>query len=94
MGKTDLLAGDHLFAGLNAFEPGQLHAPHTHCDRDKLYIVLEGAGEVSIGGETSRIGAGDMALARAGIEHSLRNPGPGRLVVAAILGPPPAGIKS
>nr|NIM61468.1 cupin domain-containing protein [Acidobacteriota bacterium]NIQ85739.1 cupin domain-containing protein [Acidobacteriota bacterium] len=41
MGKADLAAGAHLFCGLNAFEPGQEHEPHTHCDRDKTYLVLE-----------------------------------------------------
>lgn len=90
MGKVDLLLGDHLFAGINAFEPGQRHEPHAHCDRDKLYVVLEGAGEVTIGQETQRIASGDVALAPAGVVHSLTNPGPGRLVVMAILSPPPS----
>ncbi len=62
-------------AGLNAFEPGQVHEPHTHCDRDKLYFVLEGRG--------------DLALAPADVVHSLANPGPGRLVVMVLMAPPP-----
>ena len=52
MGKTDLVRGEHLFAGLNCFEPGQSHAPHSHPGQDKLYVVLEGSGEVQIGAET------------------------------------------
>ena len=89
MGKADLARGDHLFSGLNAFEPGQGHEPHTHCDRDKIYVVLEGAGDVTIGDETARIEPGDLALARSGVVHSLRNPGPDRLVVLVVMGPPP-----
>jgi mannose-6-phosphate isomerase-like protein (cupin superfamily) len=30
-----------------------------------------------------------MALAAAGVEHALRNPGPGRMVVLVVFSPPP-----
>lgn len=89
MGKADLARGEHLFAGLNAFEPGQEHEPHAHCDRDKVYVVLEGQGEVTVGDETSRVGPGDMALAPAGVTHSMRNVGQARLVTMVVMGPPP-----
>ena len=89
MGKADLTSGEHLFCGLNAFEPGQQHAPHVHCERDKIYVVLEGQGDLVIGDESERVGAGDMALAPSGVEHSLGNPGPDRLVVMVVMGPPP-----
>jgi mannose-6-phosphate isomerase-like protein (cupin superfamily) len=90
MGKADLARGAHLFAGLNAFEPGQKHEPHAHCDRDKLYVVLEGRGELTIGDETSPVAAGDVALAPADVVHALSNPGPERLVVLVVMGPPPS----
>jgi len=89
MGKCDLLSGDYLFSGLNAFEAGQCHAPHAHCERDKLYVVLEGAGELTIGDDCQTVGAGDVALAPADVEHSLSNPGPERLVVMTVMAPPP-----
>ena len=89
MSKSDILHGESLFCGLNSFEPGQRHATHTHRDQDKLYVVLEGAGEVQIGSETQRIAAGDAALAPAGVEHSMANPGPERLVVMVVMAPPP-----
>jgi len=89
MGKTDLARGKHLFAGLNAFEPGQQHEPHAHCDRDKIYVVLAGEGEVRVGSETSAVGPGDMALAPAGVTHSMRNTGAARLVAMVVMGPPP-----
>ena len=89
MGKSDLARGKHLFAGLNAFEPGQQHAPHAHCDRDKLYVVMEGRGELTIADQTTTVAPGDVALAEADVVHSLRNPGPDRLVVLVVMGPPP-----
>jgi len=89
MGKADLVASEYLFAGLNTFEPGQEHQLHTHAGQDKLYYVLEGQGDVAVGGEQARIGVGDLVLARSGEEHSLSNPGPGRLIVMVVMGPPP-----
>jgi quercetin dioxygenase-like cupin family protein len=89
MGKSTVVRGDSLFAGLNSFEPGQEHAPHAHKGQDKLYVVLEGSGMVQIGEETELLSTGDVAFAPAGVMHSIRNPGPLRLVVMAILAPPP-----
>ena len=90
MGKADLARGAHLFAGLNSFEPGQVHEPHAHCDRDKLYLILQGSGELTIGEETSIVKSGDVALAAADVVHSLKNPGPDRLVALVVMGPPPS----
>jgi quercetin dioxygenase-like cupin family protein len=90
MGKTTIAQGDFLFAGLNSFEPGQEHAAHAHAGQDKLYVVLEGSGEVSVGDQTERVEAGDAAFAPSGAIHSIRNTGSARLVVMAVLGPPPS----
>lgn len=89
MGKCDLLDGKHLFSGLNAFEAGQRHEPHAHCERDKLYVVLEGRGELTVGDERQSVGPGDVALAPADVVHTLYNPGPERLVVLTVMAPPP-----
>jgi|SRR5580658_8889853 quercetin dioxygenase-like cupin family protein len=89
MGKSTLAQGEFLFAGLNCFEPGQEHAPHAHAGQDKLYLILEGSGMVQVGDQTERLSAGDAAFAPSGMVHSIRNPGPERLVVMAVLGPPP-----
>ena len=89
MGKSTVAQGDFLFAGLNSFEPGQEHAPHSHEGQDKLYVVLEGSGTVHVGEETEILSAGDAAFAPSGVIHSIHNPGPERLVVMAVLSPPP-----
>jgi mannose-6-phosphate isomerase-like protein (cupin superfamily) len=74
---------------LNSFEAGQEHAPHAHEGQDKLYLILEGNGMVQVGEETELLLAGDAAFAPSGVVHSIRNPGPQRLVVMAVLAPPP-----
>jgi mannose-6-phosphate isomerase-like protein (cupin superfamily) len=90
MTKSSVVQGDLLFAGLNSFEPGQEHAPHAHRGQDKLYFILEGRGMVQIGEEAELLSAGDAAFAPSGVIHSIRNPGPHRLVVMAVLAPPPS----
>jgi mannose-6-phosphate isomerase-like protein (cupin superfamily) len=92
MGKSTLAAGDFLFTGLNSFEAGQEHAAHVHEGQDKLYFVLEGDAEVRIGDQTQKLGPGDAALARSGVVHAIRNPGPDRLVVMTVMGPPPSQL--
>ena len=94
MGKADLASGEHLFSGLNAFEPGQAHEPHAHCDRDKLYVILEGHGELTVGEETSNVEPGDVAYAAAEVVHSLKNTGDERLVALVVMGPPPGASCS
>jgi quercetin dioxygenase-like cupin family protein len=89
MGKSTIVQGGFLFAGLNSFESGQEHAPHAHDGQDKLYLILEGSGMVQVGDQTECLSAGDAAFAPSGVVHSIRNPGPERLVVMAVLGPPP-----
>jgi quercetin dioxygenase-like cupin family protein len=93
MGKVDLARGETLFVGLNCFEPGQQHAAHAHPGQDKLYVVLEGDAEIQDGDEKELVGAGAAAFAPSGVLHSVRNAGSGRLIVMAVLAPPPANTK-
>lgn len=89
MGKITVAQGDSLFVGLNCFEPNQEHASHAHEGQDKLYFILEGNGIVQVGENSELLSAGDAAFAPSGVVHSIHNPGPHRLVVMAILAPPP-----
>ena len=89
MGKVDIVRGETLFAGLNCFEPGQEHAAHAHPGQDKLYVVLEGEAEIQVGDESAAVSAGAAAFAPSGVLHSIRNTGAGRLIVMAVLAPPP-----
>lgn len=89
-GKSNLVRGEHLFAGLNTFEPGQTQPVHAHSGQDKLYYVVEGEGIVDVGGAESQVGPTDLILAPAGIPHGIRNSGAGRLVVMVVFAPPPA----
>lgn len=86
--KGTLGQDESLFAGLNSFEPVQEHVPHAHEWKDKLYLLLEGSGLVRVGEQIEHLSAGDAAFAASGVQYSIRNPGPERLVVIVVLAPP------
>lgn len=92
MGKTTLFESTRLLVGLNAFEPGQAHALHAHAGMDKVYQVVEGEGVFLLEGRALPMREGDLLVAPEGVPHGVRNTGPRRLLVLAILAPAPKGV--
>ena len=90
MGKSTIFESPRLLVGLNAFEPGQEHALHAHAGQDKVYHVLEGRGLFLLADRELEMHAGDLLVAPEGVPHGVRNNGPSRLLVLAILAPAPA----
>ena len=90
MGKTTLFESARMLVGLNAFEPGQAHALHAHAGMDKVYVVAEGEGQFLLEDRELPMRAGDLLVAPEGVPHGVRNTGPGRLLVVAMLAPAPA----
>jgi quercetin dioxygenase-like cupin family protein len=89
MGKSTLFQSSRLLVGLNAFEPGQSHALHSHAGMDKVYSVVEGEGTFLLDGRELPMRAGDLLIAPEGVPHGVSNTGTGRLLVLAILAPAP-----
>ena len=89
MGKATLFQSPRLLVGLNCFEQGQFHHLHTHSGMDKVYQVVEGEGVVLLDGRELPIQAGQLVVAPEGVPHGIRNTGPGRMLVLAILAPAP-----
>ena len=89
MGKSTLFESSRLLVGLNAFEPGQEHALHAHAGQDKAYLVAQGSGLFLLDGQELPMTAGDLLIAPDGVPHGVRNPGPDRLLVIAVLAPAP-----
>ena len=89
MGKTTLFESPRLLVGLNAFEPGQTHALHTHAGMDKMYQVVSGSGVFLVKDRELPMNAGDVLIAPEGIPHGVKNTGSGRLLLLAVLAPSP-----
>lgn len=66
-----------------------MHAhPASQNPLEEMYLVLEGTGSMRVGDDVYDIGPGDSVLASQGVEHDLRNTGPGPLKVLVIWGKP------
>jgi len=89
MQKLGLFATPHLFCDVYCLEPGQEQRPHAHAGADKIYVVLEGAVTVRVGGDEAALAVGDAVLAPADHEHGVRNPGPARAALLVLMAPPP-----
>ena len=89
MAKTTLFESPRLLVGLNAFEPGQSHALHTHAGMDKMYQVVSGSGVFLLTDRELPMTAGDVLIAPEGIPHGVKNTGSGRLLLLAVLAPAP-----
>jgi quercetin dioxygenase-like cupin family protein len=86
--KTTLWQTDHLMLGLNCLDAGQTQKVHAHDGADKIYYVLEGEGNFTIGDEQTTATQGMLILAPAGIPHGVTNNGGQRLSVLVTISPP------
>ena len=87
--KSTVFQGEQLMIGLNCLEPGQAQHVHAHDDADKAYVVMEGQGVFSVGGETFEAGPGEIVWAAKGVPHGVENKSAARLTVLVAIAPPP-----
>ena len=60
----------------SALQPGhEPHPPHHHTG-EEMFLMIDGALDVTINGKTSRVAKGGIAFIGSGDEHGIRNPGP------------------
>ena len=89
MKKIGLFATEHMFCDQYCLEPGQSQKVHTHDAATKLYYVLDGAIEATVGEETRTLQAGDLAFAEPGEIHGITNRSNARARVLVVMGPNP-----
>jgi mannose-6-phosphate isomerase-like protein (cupin superfamily) len=90
--KNALFQTERLLCDLYCLEPGQYQKPHLHHDSDKIYIVLEGEGKFSVGGEETKLATQMGVLAPAGMDHGVQNDGSGRLTLLVFMAPKPLSM--
>jgi len=86
--KADLYTGEHLFVGLNCFEPGQSQKVHAHAGADKFYYVCTGRARLTVGEETREVAEGEIIWAPAGVPHGVAE-ALERTVLLVGIAPPP-----
>jgi mannose-6-phosphate isomerase-like protein (cupin superfamily) len=63
---------------------------HTHEDSEQVYVVVRGAGTMSVAGDTQRVVEGDLILVPPATDHSVANDGETPLVFVSVQSPPVA----
>lgn len=66
-----------------AFDRGQSISEHT-VPFDAVVVVLDGAGEFTVGGETRQVAAGEHLLMPAGVPHAVSAPARFKMLLAML----------
>jgi mannose-6-phosphate isomerase-like protein (cupin superfamily) len=69
------------------FAPGGATPPNTHSAASETFLVLAGEGVAVADGVELPIGPGDALTLRPGVEHVVRNTGPGKLYCLTLMVP-------
>jgi quercetin dioxygenase-like cupin family protein len=91
--KVDVVPGQHLFVGLNCFEPGQTQSTHIHAGSDKFYLVLSGKARMVVGNQEREVGAGTLVWAPADLPHGVKE-AIERTIMLVAMAPPPTSFSS
>src|SRR4051794_35899035 len=67
-------SAEHLTTTLAVIRPGGEQRLHSHRP-EQVYFILEGAGLMTVGSETQRVGPGDCIFIPSGQPHGLKNDG-------------------
>lgn len=62
----------------------------SHEEGEQVYVVVRGAGTMSVAGDTQRLGVGDLILVSPASDHEIVNDGEGELAFVSIQSPPVA----
>jgi mannose-6-phosphate isomerase-like protein (cupin superfamily) len=69
------------------FSPGGATPPNTHRSASETFLVLAGEGVAVADGAEMPIGPGDAFTLKPGVEHVVRNTGPGKLYCLTLMVP-------
>ena len=89
MKKVSLFDTDNFFCDIYCLEPGQFQKVHSHEGSDKIYMVLQGKGKVTVGSEEKELSENDITLAPSGQDHGVINNSGAKLVLLVFMAPKP-----
>lgn len=94
--RTVVLQTEHAAVVAWLVLPGQSIRAHVHPSGQDSWTVLAGEGEYFLdeGGSTTRLRAGDIAVARSGEVHGVRNTGAVPLEFVSVVSPAEAGYEA
>ncbi len=78
---------DKIEMELVCYEPGTNTVEHHHLGQDEIFMIMEGTGTITIGGEPVRVGPGSLVFAPADIKHGIEPDKEGRMVMVFVKAP-------
>ncbi|MBL8663911.1 MAG: cupin domain-containing protein [Candidatus Odyssella sp.] len=78
---------DKIEMELVCYEPGTSTVEHHHAGQDEIFIIMEGTGTITVGGEAVRVGPGSLVYAPADIKHGIEPDRDGRMVMVFVKAP-------
>jgi quercetin dioxygenase-like cupin family protein len=69
------IGGEQILLCRVTYAPGKFVQRHAHPEAEQVMVILDGAVDVTIKDETRRLGAGDVCVMNAGVEHELHSEG-------------------
>ena len=65
----------------------------SHEEAEQVYVVVRGAGTMSVAGDTQEVGEGDLILVPPATDHSIANNGDAPMVCVSAQSPPVAAAE-
>ncbi len=78
---------DKIEMELVCYAPGTATVEHHHVGQDEIFMILEGSGTITVGGEPVRVGPGSLVYAPADIKHGVQPDRDGRMVMVFVKAP-------
>jgi len=73
--------------------PGAEQTLHSHEEAEQVYVIVRGAGTMSVAGDTQRVTEGDLILVPPATDHAIANDGDGELACISVQSPPVAASE-
>ena len=78
---------DKIEMELVCYEPGTSTVEHHHVGQDEIFMIMEGTGTITVGGEPVRVGPGSLVFAPADIKHGIQPDADGKMVMVFVKAP-------
>lgn len=87
VGGVSPIQASNFAVGMVTLEPDGGQVPWHNQQQEEVYFILEGAGEMCLGGERRQLAAGQAVYIPSGVFHQITNTGATALKMLYIYGP-------
>lgn len=85
--RKRLFITDKLEMELVCYAPGTSTVEHHHVGQDEIFMVVDGGGTITVGGEPVRVGPGSLVYAPADTKHAITPDRDGRMAMVFVKAP-------